>query len=214
MYELPKFVAATALLSSLLAVSACSGGGGGGGTTPPPPPTTGTIAGSVTLNGNGVAGATLAITGGGSTQSSASGGYSLTNVSPGAKTVTLTPPANHALADGETAGKSATVVAGQTATLNWALKATGGGGVTAISLQASAFSPDAVTIPVGGTVRWTNSTATSHTITPNTPGQAGAWVGTNITGNGTTFEHTFAVAGVFDYHCNLHAGMNGRVTVN
>jgi plastocyanin len=212
MYERPRLSRAAAVL---LAVStlACSGGGGGG-TTPPPPPTTGTIAGSVTLNGAGVAGATVAVTGGASANTSAGGAYSIANVSPGAKTVTVTPPANHALADGETAAKSATVVAGQTATVNWALKATGGGGVTQIDLGTAAFSPDAVTVPVGATVRWRNATATSHTITPNTPGQAGAWTGQNIAGINTTFEHTFGVAGVYDYHCTLHAGMIGRVTVN
>jgi plastocyanin len=213
MYELPKLPRAAALLS-LLAAAACSGGGGGG-TTPPPPPATGTISGSVTRTGTGVDGATIAITGGASVVSAGGGNYSLANVTAGAKTLTITPPANHAVADGETAAKSVTVVGGQTATVNWALKSTSPApGVTIVNMNGASFDPDAVTIGVGSAVRWVNVTATPHTITPNNAGQAGAWGSQNINGNGTTFQHTFNTAGTFDYHCNIHAGMTGRVTVN
>ena len=104
---------------------------------------------------------------------------------------------------GET--KAVTVARNQTATVNFAVVR--GSQVTG---NASSFAPTNVTVPLGSLVRWVTSTG-PHTVTPDNPGQAGAWASANLS---TSFEHTFNTAGTFDYHCQLHAGMVGKVTVN
>jgi plastocyanin len=87
-------------------------------------------------------------------------------------------------------------------------------GANEILMTATTFSPANKTTTVGTTITWRNVTSIQHDITPNNPGQAGAWVKKVISGTGATFSHTFNTAGVYDYNCTLHAGMNGRITVN
>ena len=48
---------------------------------------------------------------------------------------------------------------------------------------------------------------------PNPPGGTLELNSQNI-GAGGVFEHTFAVAGTFPYHCNIHSAMTGSVTVS
>jgi plastocyanin len=76
------------------------------------------------------------------------------------------------------------------------------------------FAPATLTVDRGTIVQWVNDRNVAHTITPNNPGQTGAWTSHDITGSGTTFSHTFATAGDFPYHCNVHAGMTGTIHVN
>ena len=94
-----------------------------------------------------------------------------------------------------------------------------GGGVTnppagaTVHLGSASFSPASITITHGTTVTWTNDTGTAHTITPDA-GQAPSWSSHDIAGQGATFQFSFATAGTYAYHCNLHAGMTGVVHVN
>ena len=179
-------------------------------------PTTGAIAGAVTSAGTGVGGADIALTGAatGNQTTAANGTYVFEDLAPGSYTVTLTLPAGFVLAQGEAAAKAATVVAGQTATVNWSAAAENGTDVTVVTASGTSFTPANVTIPVGGTVRWVVNNG-SHTVTPDNPGQAGAWTGTGLLNAGAQFEHTFTAAGEFDYHCIPHQslGMTGTVTV-
>lgn len=87
-------------------------------------------------------------------------------------------------------------------------------GSNEIVMTATTFSPSSKTITTGTTITWRNATSIQHDITPNNPTQPGAWVKKVISGSGTTFSHTFNTTGVYDYNCTLHAGMNGRITVN
>lgn len=84
--------------------------------------------------------------------------------------------------------------------------------VQTINLTAGfAFAPENVTVARGTTVRWVNNTGMAHTVTPDTPGQAGAWTGTTLQ-NGQTLEVTMNTAGTFLYHCIPHSqGRNGMV---
>lgn len=84
-------------------------------------------------------------------------------------------------------------------------------GVQVIQLQAQAFSPAAVTIDVGTTVRWAGGTV-AHTVTPNNPSQAGVWQAEAMD-PGEVFEHKFNTPGTYEYHCDLHAPMTGTITV-
>jgi len=91
----------------------------------------------------------------------------------------------------------------------------GGGGGTPVSivsnasnLTATAFAPSPVSVQAGGSVTWTNNDNTAHTSTANN----GAWNSGSIA-PGRTFTMTFPSAGTFTYHCTIHPGMTGTVTV-
>jgi plastocyanin len=85
----------------------------------------------------------------------------------------------------------------------------------------AAYSPNPVTVPVNAVVRWYNddtgvsggpyggSSGTVHTVVAD---DNTSFVSPNIE-PGRTFEHTFATAGTFNYHCNIHPTMKGTVTV-
>jgi plastocyanin len=70
------------------------------------------------------------------------------------------------------------------------------------------FSPTTTTITHGQSVCWQNSSSVAHTVTADD----GAF-NTSLP-VGQIFVHTYATAGSFPYHCTIHAGMTGTVTVN
>jgi len=77
------------------------------------------------------------------------------------------------------------------------------------------FSPNELTINVGDTVIWKNTSGTHNvngtTATyPSNPESFG-----NALGEGWTFTHVFKIAGIYDYRCDLHypMGMTGKITV-
>jgi plastocyanin len=80
--------------------------------------------------------------------------------------------------------------------------------IGAESLGNRAFAPDEVEIAVGGTVTWVNNDRASHTTTSNGAG----WDSGSI-GPGRQFSRTYTAAGTFPYHCAIHPGMVGTVTV-
>lgn len=90
--------------------------------------------------------------------------------------------------------------------------ASGSGGVSIVSgasaRGSSAYAPNPISVAVGGTVTWINNDSTTHTATSDT----GAWNSGNIA-PGASFSRTFPSAGTFPYHCVLHPGMVGTVTV-
>lgn len=65
----------------------------------------------------------------------------------------------------------------------------------------------------GDIVTWTVTDNLPHTITSNA-GAANSFNSGNISGNGQTFSHTFANAGVSSYKCNVHAMMQGTITAS
>jgi plastocyanin len=83
-----------------------------------------------------------------------------------------------------------------------------------------AFSPNPLTVPVNGVVRWYNddrdaaggpyggSNGTTHTVTADDV----SFLSGNLNPGGT-FEHTFAAAGTYPYHCSIHPTMRGTITV-
>jgi plastocyanin len=199
-------------LCALLLAAGCGGDGNGGVTNPPG---RGTLDGVVTGPGGPVPDALVVVTGVGQQQTNSDGRFNFTNVEPGSKTLSVSPPAGWELAAGEVAQKSATVAAGATVSVNWSLRL---GNTTArtveVGLAAASFNARDVTIPAGSTIRWVNQTAITHTISPTRTTQAGTWTDVTISGQGTEFEHTFGAAGTFDYVCKLHSGMTGVVRVH
>jgi plastocyanin len=75
-----------------------------------------------------------------------------------------------------------------------------------VEIHDFAFSPKALTVPVGATVTWTNKDGTEHNVT-------GAGLKSASFGVGGTYSYTFAKAGTFMYACSLHPQMKGTVTV-
>ena len=76
----------------------------------------------------------------------------------------------------------------------------------ASALTTTAYSPSPVTIAVGGSVTWTNNDNTTHTSTGST------WNSGSIAPGGK-YTATFSTAGTYTYHCTIHPGMTGTVTV-
>lgn len=75
--------------------------------------------------------------------------------------------------------------------------------------DSKVFSPVGTTITHGQSVCWQDNGTFSHTVTSDD--------GTSFNsplGPGQTFVHTFPAAGSFPYHCTIHSGMTGTVTVN
>lgn len=201
------------VLTAILTAVAC---GGDGGATGPSGPTTGSIAGSVTSGGTALAGAVVSLSGGGTQTTNGAGQFTFSNVAAGSHTLTLTVPAGHELETGQTVAKTATVAAGQTAQVTWALRAASGPPPQQVTVQmnSASFDPAEVTIGTGGTVRWQNAAPVAHTITPGNSTQPGVWASQNVPATqGFTFQHVFNTAGTFPYSCSIHAGMTGTVRV-
>lgn len=74
--------------------------------------------------------------------------------------------------------------------------------------SSNSFSPNSTTITTGQSVCWQNSSSVAHTVTADN-----AAFNTSLP-VGQIFVRTYATAGTFPYHCAIHAGMTGTVTVN
>ncbi len=81
-------------------------------------------------------------------------------------------------------------------------------GVASVRIANLAFDPEAITIPAGSAVTWTNDDATPHTVTA-VDGQFDS----GIFDTGASFSWTFPEPGTFAYHCQIHPSMQGSVMV-
>jgi plastocyanin len=77
-----------------------------------------------------------------------------------------------------------------------------------VTIAGFAFSPDALTVKVGTTVKWTNQDAAGHTVTADD----NSWGSGNLE-QGASFSFTFSQAGTFTYHCSVHPSMKATITV-
>lgn len=91
----------------------------------------------------------------------------------------------------------------------------GGGAGTPVSIVSgaqskrdTAYAPNPISVAVGGSVTWKNDDNIPHTATDDN----GAWNSGSIA-PGQTFTQSFPAAGSFKYHCAIHPGMVGTVTV-
>ncbi|MGD0817885.1 MAG: plastocyanin/azurin family copper-binding protein [Methanomassiliicoccales archaeon] len=74
-----------------------------------------------------------------------------------------------------------------------------------VSISNFAFVPNIITVHVGDTVTWKNNDGVTHTVTSDDNSTIDFNSG-NL-GSGSTFAFTFAQAGDFWYHCNIHSSM-------
>ncbi|HEY7296210.1 MAG TPA: cupredoxin family copper-binding protein [Dehalococcoidia bacterium] len=84
------------------------------------------------------------------------------------------------------------------------------GAATAVEIKNISF-PATISVKPGTTVSWTNRDTVSHTVTADA-GQAQSFDSGPIAPNGS-FSVTFAKAGTYTYHCNIHASMHGTIVV-
>ena len=106
----------------------------------------------------------------------------------------------------------------------------GGGAKTdataTVEVKAFRFQPTPITIEVGETITWINRDAILHTVTSGTPGEDLNDSGQNanppkpdglfdekLDGKEATTEFTFDKAGTYDYYCDIHKGMHGKIIV-
>ncbi|WP_435335714.1 cupredoxin domain-containing protein [Haloarchaeobius sp. TZWWS8] len=104
-----------------------------------------------------------------------------------------------------------------------------------VSMGASSFRPAELTVAVGDTVSWKNTSSKAHTVTAygnaipedseffasggyeSEQAARDAWFGKRggAISTGETFEHTFEVPGTYNYVCIPHerGGMTGRIVV-
>lgn len=73
------------------------------------------------------------------------------------------------------------------------------------------FSPSTVSVKVGTTVTWTNTTQAPHTVTSDS-GDPASFNG-SLDSSGSTFSFTFTQAGTYNYHCSVHPYMMATITV-
>ncbi len=95
--------------------------------------------------------------------------------------------------------------------------ATPSGPTKAIAIDTSTgsfgFNPATITITVGTTVTWTNTTSAPHTVTSDDGTSFDSNINTPISANGGTFSFTFTKAGTFSYHCQIHPFMKATIIV-
>jgi plastocyanin len=91
---------------------------------------------------------------------------------------------------------------------------TPGKGSNSVSISGMAFSPASLTVAAGKTITWTNNDAIAHTVTSDTGlFDSGAISATGGYGGGGTYSYTFATAGTYNYHCNIHPMMTAKIIV-
>ena len=83
---------------------------------------------------------------------------------------------------------------------------------------ASSFSPTTRTVAGGTTVTWTNSSSVFHNVTWDNATARNAALAGDGTGDIADFSnasHTrlFNAAGAYGFHCTIHPGMVGTLTV-
>lgn len=90
-----------------------------------------------------------------------------------------------------------------------------------VTISNSQYSPNDVTVMVGGTVTWTHSDGSNaHTVTADDgsfDSSPNCSPPLTVIGDcmvqGDTYTVTFAQAGEYTYHCKVHGGMTGTVRV-
>jgi len=71
------------------------------------------------------------------------------------------------------------------------------------------YSPNPTTMRVGQTVAWKNNDTTVHDATQD----ASRFASGTINAGATSAPVTMSAAGTFTYHCTIHPGMVGTITV-
>jgi plastocyanin len=71
-----------------------------------------------------------------------------------------------------------------------------------------AYHPGTIYVPIGDTVTWTNNSDAPHTVDADDLSFESEQFN-----EGETYQNTFATAGTFKYHCDVHSYMHATVVV-
>lgn len=184
---------------------------------PDPEPTTGSLTVNVNADGSAASGVTVNLFPSGGTTATTSlvtgndGAVTFADLDAGTWDVEVELPDGFELDTGEQARKSASVVAGQTATATFALVDTFDGELI-MAQDNLTFSETSLTISAGTAVRWVNSGVMLHTVTPDGHSE---WTSASLANSGDRFTHTFNTPGTYAYFCQPHQGqgMTGTIIV-
>jgi len=86
-----------------------------------------------------------------------------------------------------------------------------GGNTVEVKMESIEYVPAKVTVPVGGTVKWTNTDSPPHTVTKE-DGPGAEFDSGNMAPD-DTFEQKFDEAGTVNYVCTIHPNQKGVLTV-
>jgi plastocyanin len=81
--------------------------------------------------------------------------------------------------------------------------------ITKVNIKDNSFNPSTLSVPVGETVEWHNQDGVPHTVTSDIQGQFDS----GVLNAGKKFSNKFIIPGVYGYHCSIHPGMQGTITV-
>jgi plastocyanin len=79
---------------------------------------------------------------------------------------------------------------------------------TAIKIDNFTFTPAAITVPVGSTIRWTNHDDIPHNVVSDDKSFKSKALDTD-----DNFSFTFTKPGTYTYFCSIHPKMTGKVVV-
>jgi len=115
--------------------------------------------------------------------------------------------------DGDSAGDGGGAATEQTATTE--KQASGGGAAAgeqvAVEIVDIDYEPKDATVGEGATVKWTNTGKLPHTVTKEDG--PGPDFDSGTLQPGDTYEETFTTPGKIAYHCTIHSGQDGSLTV-
>jgi plastocyanin len=77
-----------------------------------------------------------------------------------------------------------------------------------VKIDNFSFGPQALTVPIGATVTWTNRDDIPHTVV-STDGMFKS----KVRDTDEKFAYTFTKAGTYPYYCSVHPKMTGKVVV-
>ena len=80
------------------------------------------------------------------------------------------------------------------------------GATTTVTIKDSQFIPRDVSIRPGDTVTWVNKDPVQHNVDLSSDKSP-------LLSQGQAYSHAFGQPGVYDYNCDVHPFMKGRVTV-
>ena len=82
--------------------------------------------------------------------------------------------------------------------------------ISILGVRGSAsFAPSPTTMRVGQTVAWQNTDTIAHDATQD----AARFATATVNAGATSAPVTMSTAGTFTYHCSIHPGMIGTITV-
>jgi plastocyanin len=80
---------------------------------------------------------------------------------------------------------------------------------TEVAIDNFSFSPNTLTLSVGGTVTWTNHDNVPHVVSSADD----QFKKSPLLKTGQSFSHSFATRGTYNYFCSIHPRMTGRIIV-